>query len=482
MGLIHYNKGTLGQSQMLARKGLDIAQELGYPAEIKIAADLLYNVYAKTQNYKEALSMYELKIQMRDSINNESTQKAAIKQNLQYEYEKKAATDSVAHAHENSINDALIGAQTAELKSKRNVQYGLFGGLLLIAVFAAFMYNRFKVAKKQKVLMEAKRKEANAQREIAAENKKLALEQQTLAEENSRTAELQTEEAEKQMREAKQIKNHLAERNKDITDSIEYAANIQAAILTSETYWDKMLDNYFILFKPKDIVSGDFYWAYQTPSGKKIWIAADCTGHGVPGGFMSMLGNSLLNEIIIENGVEKADEILDQLRLAIIKALSHDSAKDKGLEMRDGMDMAICILHEDGTLEYSGANNPLWILSSRNDVLDSEPMSNESGEVFLHEVKACKMPIGKYAELIPFKAHRILLHEGDTVYTFTDGYVDQFGGDKGKKFKSKPFKKLLLSIQGEKIMEQKRLLEDAFGVWKGDNEQVDDVCVIGVKI
>ena len=333
---------------------------------------------------------------------------------------------------ETEIKDAQLARQKAEIKAKRNQQIALFGGLALVIAFALFMYNRFKITQRQKKIIE--------QQKLEVENQK----------------------------------DELIISKKEITDSIEYAANIQSAILTSQTYWQKMLENHFIFFRPKDIVSGDFYWAYETPSKKKIWITADCTGHGVPGGFMSMLGNALLNEIIIENGVEEAADILNQLRDHIIKALKSDSGETKDLEMKDGMDLALCILHPNKTLEYAGANNPLWI------VRKDEQSSEASWQLI--ETKADKQPIGQYGELLPFTTRKINLQAGDTLYTFTDGYIDQFGGKKGKKFKSKPFKKLLLSIQEESLGKQKELIVEAFENWKGNIEQVDDVCVVGVRI
>ena len=496
IGNLYLEQGQYKQAEKYATRSLQLATELKFQKNINTTSELLYRIFRKTGKYEKALAIYERYISLRDSIANEETEKTALKHKIQFEYEKKAAADSVARAKENEIQDTLFQAQKAELNSKRNLQYGLMGGFVLVALFAGFMFSRYKLARRQKSLMEIKKEEANKQRKIATQNNTLALEQQSIAEENSTIAEIQTEKAEMQMHTAMKLKNHLFEKNREITSSIEYAANIQAAILTSETYWNKMLNNYFVLFMPKDIVSGDFYWAYETQSGKKIWITADCTGHGVPGGFMSMLGNTMLNEIIIENKVESPNEILNILRLEIIKGLSHDFSLEKRVELKDGMDMALCILHEDGTLEYSGAYNPLWITSKseknprqvensdgiEDNYIVIEPTPNENYNVFLHEIKADRMPIGKFAELTPFKSHKLILQPGDTIYTFTDGYIDQFGGEKAKKFKSKSFKALLLSMQSQPIAAQKYLLRDAFNEWRGINEQVDDVCVIGVKV
>ena len=441
IGLAYFDMGLLADSKTYAKKALKLGKELGYPFRIEAASELLYKIFSRTNDFKKALEMYELHIQMRDSINNEETQKVAIKQNMKYEYEKQHLSDSLETSKELALKDIEIEKQEAEAKAERTTKYGLYGGLALVLVIALVLARSVKQKKR-------------ANEEILAQ--KLEVEKSKL---------------------------HIEELHKEVTDSIHYAAHIQNAILTSDTYWQRMLPNHFVFFKPRDIVSGDFYWAYETPTKKKIWIAADCTGHGVPGGFMSMLGNTFLNEIIIEQQIEGADKILDSLRDHIIKALASDVGTDEGLEMKDGMDIALCILHPDMTLEYSGANNPLWILSDRSEVSANAKITpNETSKMFLHEIKAAKQPIGKYTQMTPFTSHKIKLETGDQVCTFSDGFPDQFGGDKLKKYMSKKLKKFLLSISHKPMEEQKELLMQEFENWRKDTEQVDDVCVIGVRI
>ncbi|PCJ84380.1 MAG: hypothetical protein COA57_09275 [Flavobacteriales bacterium] len=257
----------------------------------------------------------------------------------------------------------------------------------------------------------------------------------------------------------------IEEKNKEITDSIEYAQNIQKAFLVSDEYLNTALAEHFLLFKPRDIVSGDFYWCYQSTEGKVIWTAVDCTGHGVPGAFMSMIGTGFLNEIIIENGITRADVILNKLREKIITALGQTG---KLGEQKDGMDMALCVWDRQGDkLEFAGANNSLWLLRG-----------NE-----IQEFKADRQPIGYFSdELKPFTKHEIQLQKGDLLYTFSDGYQDQFGGPKGKKFKAKMFKELLVSIKDKPMEKQKTIIDQKIEEWKGDLEQVDDICIIGVRI
>ena len=275
-------------------------------------------------------------------------------------------------------------------------------------------------------------------------------------------------------------KSEIEVKQKEIIDSINYAKRIQQAVLTGEDVWSKISQEYFILFKPKDIVSGDFYWAYNTPNGRSIFALADCTGHGVPGGFMSMLGNSFLNEIVVENKIFKANEILNRLRAKVIAAL-----EQKGqTEQKDGMDISLCVWNKmDNTLEFAAANNPLWLL--RKTVSSSVSSRAESRDEIreIIEYKADKMPIGTYLEIEkPFTSTTIQLQQGDILYLSTDGYADQFGGPKGKKFKYKALLDMLMTNSTLEMGVQKTKLDDAFVAWKNKQEQVDDVAVIGVRV
>ncbi|TAL57964.1 MAG: hypothetical protein EPN85_12730 [Bacteroidetes bacterium] len=228
--------------------------------------------------------------------------------------------------------------------------------------------------------------------------------------------------------------------------------------------------NFFILYKPKDIVSGDFYYAlaHKTPASKNeifYLCTADCTGHGVPGAFMSMLGVSSLNKSIIEKNISQPHEILDDIRNSIIASLNPEGSDE---ESKDGMDCVLCAFDfENMLLHVAASNNPLWIV--------------RKGE--LSEYKPDKMPVGKYGdEVKPFSLQTINLQKGDVVYTFTDGYADQFGGPQGKKFKHKQLEEKLLTHHNLPMDEQKKTLGEIFDQWKGNLEQIDDVLVIGVKI
>lgn len=254
----------------------------------------------------------------------------------------------------------------------------------------------------------------------------------------------------------------LEEKNHEITDSINYAKKIQDALIPSEQEFNGHFKEAFVLFRPKDIVSGDFYWITER-QGKIYYATADCTGHGVPGGFMTMLGISFLDEIINEKGVEGPAAILDALRDRLVHTLKQSGTAG---ENKDGMDIVLCCLDKQrSTLEFSAANNSLYILRNGG----------------LTEYKGDKQPCGFHHDSRPFTGHRISLQPGDCVYTFSDGYADQFGGPKGKKFKYKQLQETLLASHHKPFAEQKRDVSNVFDAWKVPLEQVDDVLLVGVK-
>ena len=314
------------------------------------------------------------------------------------------------------IQQLEIDKNKTELQKRNAIEYGLATGILLLLALAGTIAVRFK--------------------EKTKSNKLLTLQKEEI-----------------------QRKNH------EILDSMQYAKRLQTAILPPHSLLDNNLPNSFIFYLPKDIVSGDFYWLYPINDQKVMFAAVDCTGHGVPGAFMSIVGYNLLNRMVGEFGLLKSDEILTTLNKYVAESLHQEEYKD----IKDGMDISFCVLDKENLeLEYSGANNPLYIIRN-----------NE-----LIETKANKMAIGSYyfRDEKLFNNHKIKLRKGDVIYLFTDGYADQFGGPKGKKFMYGKFKKLLIEIHQKEVSEQKEILITEFNKWKGNLEQVDDICVIGVKI
>ncbi len=253
----------------------------------------------------------------------------------------------------------------------------------------------------------------------------------------------------------------IEEKQKEIIGSITYAKRIQESIMPAETYWQKHLPASFIFYKPKDIVAGDFYW--METSGHLLFFAvADCTGHGVPGAIISVVCCNSLNRTLLEFKITDPGKLLDKTKELVLETFSKS-----GEEIKDGMDISLCCLntltHE---LQWAGANNPLWIVQNK----------------VLTELKADKQPIGKYSVEVPFNTHSIQLQKEDVLYIFTDGFADQFGGTKGKKYKYKPLAELLKTISHETMLFQKQTLHTTFENWKGELEQVDDVTIIGIKI
>lgn len=276
---------------------------------------------------------------------------------------------------------------------------------------------------------------------------------------------IKNEELKKTYTEIETQRNQILEKNKQITDSIRYAKRIQEAILPGVHEWHQCLPDSFVLYLPKDIVSGDFYWI-EKRNGKIVVAAVDCTGHGVPGAFMSIIGNNLLNQIVREHGITKPAEILDHLRIGISKMLNQESGE---FHVHDGMDISICRFDPASMiLEYAGAYNPLYLI--------------RDGD--LKEVKADKISIGVVGDkhFQPFSNHELKLYKGDQVYLFSDGYADQFGGPRGKKFKYIQLKNLLRSVTQLTMKEQGEKLKETIETWKGNLEQVDDIMVIGFKV
>ncbi len=254
-------------------------------------------------------------------------------------------------------------------------------------------------------------------------------------------------------------------KNKEILESIEYAKRIQATILPPPKVVKKYLEDSFILYLPKDIVAGDFYWMESPAENESVvlFAACDCTGHGVPGALVSVVCSNALNRTVKEFNITQPALILDKVAELVVI----DFSKDENENVQDGMDASLCALNtETGALEWAGANNPLWIV--------------RNGELL--ETKANKQPIGKYENMLPFTNHNFVTQKGDTIYLITDGYADQFGGDNNKKLGKAKFKELLLSIQHLPLVEQRNYLYEFHNTYRGANEQVDDILIIGVKV
>ncbi len=324
------------------------------------------------------------------------------------------------------------------------IAFEVLMGLLL--VYAVIKYRERQLIREKRIL-ETRVKERT--REI--EDQKVEIE-------------AQRDEITEQKQFVEEQRDQIIIQNKEITDSIVYAKRIQQAVLPGKLTLERTLPDHFILFKPRDIVSGDFYWV-EEKNGLIFVCVADCTGHGVPGAFMSMLGLTFLNEIVNKDGILKADEILNRLRVSIIDAVSHRGESE---ETRDGMDVALGVIDlKSRKFEFAGAYNPVI------QVRDS----------LLVEIKGDKMPIGAHiGEDKSFTCQTVELKPGDMIYMFSDGYKDQFGGEKGGKYKAKPFKRLLTDICNKPVKDQGDLMETELKSWMGKHAQIDDILVMGIRI
>ncbi len=424
---IYLERNEISKALTYARKGYRMAKEAGYTFNIKDATELLDKIYLKLGNYKLSRQYYGEYVTMNDSIVREDIQRLVQKNYFQYQYEKKAATDSIAHSKEMEIANLEIERQKAESRRQKLIIGFVAIGLLFVLLIAAYIFRTLRITRKQKNTIEKQ-------------------------------------------------KEHIEYIHEALTDSIHYAERIQKAVLPSVDYIREVIadsglqpENYFILYKPRDIVSGDFYF-FRKRDQLLFIAAADCTGHGVPGAFMSMLGMSFLNQIITQENIQTASQVLDELRNNIIHSL-----QQKGItgEQKDGMDISFVLYDmETKIMQFSGAYSPLYLIP------------NNTKELTV--IKPDRMPVAISEDMQPFTNHIIQLHKGDIIYLASDGYEDQFGGPKGKKFYSKYLRQLFTEICDKPMNEQKEILDKTIEDWKNSNgqeyEQTDDITVMGIKI
>ncbi len=408
-------KSNFTKGKLLIEEALQIAERINLSEIKRDANHELSDIYLKLKDTNKSYMHYKRFIAARDSFFNEENTKKSVRLEMNYLFEKKEAA-TTAEQEKKAVVTEL------ESRKQRVVLVLVSFVLILVFVFAVFAYR--SNLQKQKTNIE-----------LADKNQKI-----------------------------EQAYQVIEVRNKEVLDSIHYAKRIQHALITSDGYLSEHLQDYFIFHKPKDIVSGDFYWASQ----KENWfyfISADCTGHGVPGAFMSLLNISFLNEAIHATTLTKPNEILGFVRKLIIESLKTDGSEEGG---KDGMDCVLCAYNfKENKLLASCSNNPLLIIRNKE----------------LLEIKPDKFPVGKHdRDAEPFTLKEISLQKGDIVYTFTDGYADQFGGPKGKKFKYKQLKVTLLDIHHKTMAEQNAILKDTFDSWKKDLEQIDDVLITGIRV
>ncbi len=463
MAEIHLKKKKYSKTEFYAKKSLTIAREIGVKLRVQEAGYVLADMYYQQQKYKQAFRYYLISTEAKDSLFSERSNMQISELKTIYETQKKDKENELLREKQARSND--------KIKQQRIVGIIVICGLGILMILSVNLFRLNRHKKKANEILSEKNVEIHQQKEeITTQKEKIEA-------------------------------SHF-----QITSSINYARRIQAAMLPEREELNNIFKENFVFYKPKDVVSGDFYWGKKTQ--KQIIItAADSTGHGVPGAFVSMLGISLLNEIVQANKLFKANELLNELRDHVKTSLKQT---DIHFSQAEGMDMSLCIIDIDtNMLQFSGANNSLYIIPKDNinnkrilELEDSEKIriynynssakTNKKRRTYtfkeaikenssILEIRADHQPIGINLREKPFLNFEFQLEKGDSLYMFSDGYLDQFN-IYGYKFQARNFKNMLLSIQNRSMPDQNEILNEVFYKWKGEEEQVDDVLVLALKI
>tara|TARA_B100001287_G_scaffold62849_1_gene51046 strand:- start:482 stop:2416 length:1935 start_codon:yes stop_codon:yes gene_type:complete len=407
IGIIYKEQGNYKKALECLLKSKKIYEEINVITDLDKTAKALVEVYEKIGKDKKALENHKLYVFVKDSLAKMDAEKQLYKFEIDKKYELEKQADSIKYE-----NEIVLHQAEAKTQKQRSNGLALIAVIVILSLFIVF--GQLKSVKKGKLLVE--------ERNIVIE-----------------------------------------EKQKEITDSINYAKRLQDGILVPFDLVQSWLSESFILFKPKDIVSGDFYWIEKI--GEKIYFAvADCTGHGIPGALVSIICSNALSKSLEEDKIISPGKILDATRKLVEERFvrSADSIKD-------GMDISLCCLDvKTKTITWSGAMNPLWIVKK------------DAKEI--QELKPDRQAVGMVENPKPFTEHKIKLVVGDSIYLFSDGYIDQFGGLKGKKYMKGKMKKFVISLQNQSMQEQLVSFEKEFNSWKGNRDQIDDVCVMGVKV
>jgi serine phosphatase RsbU (regulator of sigma subunit)/Tfp pilus assembly protein PilF len=415
LSIAKVNLGEMYYGQKMYRKAIQeydssliLSEKINLKRQMKDAYDGLYKSYEKLGNYPLAFDYLTKYLATKDSIFKDETKQKLSLAEKNYEAVKAEKKFELKQKQD----EILLLQQEKELAMNQLYIWALILVAAVVIISAFVLYTRVVEKKKANQLLQKQRDE-------------------------------------------------IAHQKKEITDSISYAQRIQSAILPSHDALEKYFEEHFILFRPKDIVSGDFYWLTYHDN-KLIVAAADCTGHGVPGALVSVICSTALSRSVREFNLTEPGAILDKTTELVAESFTKNES-----EVRDGMDISLCMFDtERKNLHWAGANNPVWIIRNHE----------------LTEIKGDKQPIGRFDHRKPFTSHKVSLEKGDVLYIFSDGFPDQFGGPDEKKFKYSNFKSLLKNISHESASIQKNEIEKIFEAWKGDQEQTDDVCVIGMKV
>lgn len=476
---------NLNKAIIYGLQSMKVANEIKSLPAIHSAATRLHKTYKVLGNIKKALEYSELIISTQDSMFKAEKTKAITEMEAKYHAEKKQQEIEKQQILIDK-KEFQIQAQQADNKRQRILRNAFITGFLLsLLIVFALVRNYFIKQNKNKVISQKNIQLEQAYEEILASSEALTKQNEQLKEKN--------DEITNHRNQIEIQQNMLKQQHGEITSSIQYALRIQRALFPSQNYLKSLPLDIFVFNLPKSIVSGDFYWVYQI-NHLLVVCVADCTGHGVPGAFMSMLGMSFLNEIIRKKEITDTGKILNELRANVISALNQ---KNLDIPQIDGMDVGLCVYNtQTKKLQFSGANIPCWIVPCQSCPITLDSPAKTNDRIVFHpsvqrengsfgqivELKPDRMPIAIYDEMNAFQFHEYLLSKGDFVYLFTDGFKDQFGAANKTKFSGKKLRNLLVEISEKSALEQKNILITAFTRWKGPLEQIDDVTVLGFQI
>jgi serine phosphatase RsbU (regulator of sigma subunit)/Tfp pilus assembly protein PilF len=449
---IELYQGNFQTALEIANKALNDSKLYGLLSLQKDIYLVISTIYEKKENFESSLHYHKLYFTLYDSLYSKDRAHKFAEMETLYQLEQKQ-TAIAKLEKEKEIREKELKNAELQIVWQRINSYIMLGVLIFVSVILFLLYRQFRSKRFSNYVL----KEQN--KEILQKNEEITTQKEEI--------EKQRNELEYQKEQLKEKSEQLERFNWLLTDSIDYASSIQAALLPSKEIFTSYFDDQFIMLFPKDVVSGDFYWAY--PKDDTIIVAlADCTGHGVPGGFMSMLGISALTELMGRQVTEPSD-ILNNMRLLIIESLKQ---KGKIGEHQEGMDLAV-IRYTKGSnyIEFSGANHPLWLIRKVND------------SYVILEQKGDRMPISYHHKMYPFNSHRIKVQKGDQIYLFTDGLRHQLGGDNfNDKYGKDRFRDILIQNAHLPMEDQRSIIEDSFFRWVSGYDQLDDITIVGLKI
>ncbi|MBI5219107.1 MAG: tetratricopeptide repeat protein [Bacteroidia bacterium] len=474
LGTLFIEKKNIPKALEHFNKALEVSKEIK-SLDLQLRNyESLSKAYVLLNNYTKAYDYYVLFKHANDSLINKETLKNQTQLEMNYEFEKEKQKAEL----EQQKKDVL---KVEEMNRLKIIGIASLIGFMLMIFLFVMIYKNYRTKKKANELLTLQKKEIEEKNQILNQQNEEIKTQRDELELQSKFLMKQGDKIASQHEKIKEQMAIVTRQKKEIMDSIHYAKRIQLAILPPDDYINKYLEKHFILYKPKDIVSGDFYWV-ENVENKILFTAVDCTGHGVPGAFMSIVGHNGLDRAVREQKVFHPGEILDVLDDFVVETLRQINKT----EVKDGMDIAFCSYNFDtNDFEFAGANNPLYIVRLKPKKLfindkELEP-SVENDTYALYEIKGDKQPIGAVESRKKFSNYTFKVEPGDAFYVFSDGYADQFGGPKGKKFKYSQLKEIIIQNQHIPVKEQKDFYNKIIEDWKGKLEQLDDILVLGVS-